>query len=143
MAYESMWDDSSPYLSQLSSSQESLDAYSDKGEEHGLVDPDTVESNLPAPQYDARMTNSLQFSGGPASTRPPLPTSQSGELAHALDKPDDTMDQEQDQCGDEMLELHHALAAYVEHPSIAELAPSCSVGTFAVPGQEDDAHYKI
>jgi len=144
-----MWDDSPPHLGQYasSSSQESLGAYNGKEKEHEPQYPEFEECTPPAPnpQFEcARSSSKSQFSGNNAqyAARPRLPISQSSELAYALCGPQDAS-QGQGQGGDEMLELHHALAGYAEHPSVAELASSYSIGTFAAPGQDGGAPYNM
>lgn len=133
MTFESMWDDTPPppplgnghYMP--SSSQESLGACSGKEGAHKLpyLDSEGGTPSAPSPQYAARQQ---------------VPISQSSELAYALCGPQDAT-QGQGPGGDEMLELHHALARYVEHPSVAEVASSYSIGTFSAPGQDGSAPY--
>lgn len=139
MAYEGMWDTSPTHESDAvyasSSSQESLGVYAcpstgaNKKEESGLTYPDSEDGTPPA---------AASYS-----------ISQSSELAFALCgmQEDNSKQQQQQQQhysssaqgqgGDELLEMHHALAGFAELMSMEELSSAYSIGTFTTSEQQE------
>lgn len=150
MTYENMWD-ASPNVEHhayaSSSSQESLGVYthnaaagSGREDDSDLTYPSGEDSTPPGPTAQSRYT-----------------TSYSSELAYALcGVPESNNKQQQQQQhqqaysasaqgqgGDEILEMHHALAAFTEHPSSGDLSVPYSMGTFVTPEHDDDMPYNM
>ena len=142
--YEGAWEvlpSLDPYA--CSSSQESLGVY--------VHPPSTAKDDRGAP---ALSYCSAEDGTPPAGPPPPqyaasrFSISQSSELAFALCgmqqesgkqqtySPSTQAQGQHGQSGEEMLEMHHALAGFAEHSSIDGLSTSYSIGNFVAPGQD-------